>query len=333
MAEVNCSACQEIRETSPEFIVNGLTDDICTSLQNDTGLNPADDHNDCEDLNNLNDCLVGNYATEVEAYDVCDWKEFMRNFIPNLWTTIKGVICSICGIWKAVHRLECLVDFLFQGAEFQFGENTQGKESKVVPGKGADFGIRNAGSQHTVDVTITYIAGGIARVSGSIRTFVESFKDVDGNTKSGNSVWDFEHPDMPKGGELLYEVRIKKSEYPQIKRFFNGNAFPTGGNDHFFQTFIIWFNEGKFAYGQHGWCDDDGTPSEEGYSQGHQVPEGWIYLQLRMLYIGSLDVYNVKDGEGNTKRGTDFTPAGFLGIRMNQAEVGCDDYGYTGYNR
>lgn len=105
MADMNCSACEDIRQTSPEFIVNGLTDDICTSIQNDTGLNPNDDHNDCTDLHNLNDCLVGNEATEVEAYDVCDWKTFMKQFIPNLWTVLKAMICAICGIWTNIHKI------------------------------------------------------------------------------------------------------------------------------------------------------------------------------------------------------------------------------------
>lgn len=110
MANLNCSACEDIRQTSPEFVVNGLTDDICTSLANDTGLNPGDDHNDCTDLHNLNDCLVGNMETEVDAYDVCDWKEFMKNFIPNLWSTLKAMICAICGLWTNLHDIASKVD-------------------------------------------------------------------------------------------------------------------------------------------------------------------------------------------------------------------------------
>lgn len=105
MAEINCAACEELRQTSPEFIVNGLTDEICSSLANDTGLSPSDDHNDCTDLHNLNDCLVGNEATEVDAYDVCDWKPFMKQFIPNLWTVLKAIICAICGIWTNIHKI------------------------------------------------------------------------------------------------------------------------------------------------------------------------------------------------------------------------------------
>lgn len=110
MAERKCSACDELRQTSPSLVVNGLTDSNCTSLANDTGLNPRNDHDDCEDLHNLNDCLVGNMETEVKAYDVCDWKKFMKRFIPNVWTTLKGIICAICGLWTHIHKVEDDID-------------------------------------------------------------------------------------------------------------------------------------------------------------------------------------------------------------------------------
>lgn len=107
--EVNCAACDDLRQTSPEFVVNGLTEDMCESLQNNTGLNPTLDlqnqHNDCEDLNDLNDCLIGNMEKEVSAYQICDWKTFMKNFIPNLWTMLKAMICSICGMWCWINHL------------------------------------------------------------------------------------------------------------------------------------------------------------------------------------------------------------------------------------
>lgn len=115
MAELNCSACEDLRQTSAEFIVNGLTDDMCTSLGNDTGLNPSDDHNDCTDLNNLNDCLVGNMATEIDAYDVCDWKTFMKKYIPNVWTVTHAIICAICGIWTNIHSLWEKVNCIYSG--------------------------------------------------------------------------------------------------------------------------------------------------------------------------------------------------------------------------
>ena len=107
MANVNCEACESIRQTDPSLIVNGIGDTECASLKNNTGLVPSSGHEDEEDLHNLNDCLVGNMATEVDAYDVCDWKTFMKKFIPNLWTTLKAIICAIGGLWT---KVDCNTD-------------------------------------------------------------------------------------------------------------------------------------------------------------------------------------------------------------------------------
>lgn len=106
MAVTNCSACADLRDTAPELIVNGLTDDMITSLENNTGLVTSDANDDCTDLNNMADCLVGNMASEVDAYAVCDWKDFAKTFIPNLWTNFKGIIASICGLWTHVESIE-----------------------------------------------------------------------------------------------------------------------------------------------------------------------------------------------------------------------------------
>ena len=101
MAKPDCNACEELRNHAPDFIQNGVTDTICTSLKNNTGLNPTATtvHDDCEDLDLANDCLVGRMDKEVDAYDVCDWKDFMHSFIPNLWNLLKSIICTICGLW------------------------------------------------------------------------------------------------------------------------------------------------------------------------------------------------------------------------------------------
>lgn len=116
MANLNCEACESIRQDDPNLIVNGFTDTECASLQNNTGLNPSSGNDDCEDLNNLNDCLVGNMETEVDAYDVCDWKTFMKKFIPNVWTVLKAMICAICGLWtqltSIINKVNCTYNAL-----------------------------------------------------------------------------------------------------------------------------------------------------------------------------------------------------------------------------
>ena len=116
MANINCSACEDLRQTSPEFVLHGLSDEMCASIQNGTGLNPSDDHTTCEDLNNINDCLINNMASEISAYESCDWKSFMRKFIPNLWVTLKALTCAVCKAACAFSGLAKLVDYLAAGS-------------------------------------------------------------------------------------------------------------------------------------------------------------------------------------------------------------------------
>lgn len=110
MADKNCSSCDDLRQSAPNLIVNGLTNTECTSLANNTGLSPSSGHNDCTDLNNLNDCLIGNLESEIDAYDVCDWKDFTKNHVNNAWTVFKAIICAVCGLWTNLASLRKKID-------------------------------------------------------------------------------------------------------------------------------------------------------------------------------------------------------------------------------
>lgn len=105
MANQNCASCDNLNTYSPNVVVNGIGAAECTSLKNDTGLRPASGHNDCTDLDHMNNCFIGNMEDEIENHDVCDWREFMKMFSANVWTVFKGVICAICGIWTNIHNL------------------------------------------------------------------------------------------------------------------------------------------------------------------------------------------------------------------------------------
>lgn len=333
MANISCDACEELRQVDPNLIVNGFGNDECTSLQNDTGLVASSGNNDCEDLNNLNDCLVGNMENEVDAYDVCDWKTFMKRFIPNVWTVLKGIICAICGIWTNIHnlwnlanRVDCIVDYLMNGAAFTFGEMSTDTTSYIVAGKGVSFA--NVGSTGTSsDVSVTYIAGGLARISGSLLLYTSDFTDrksvynydnsgvnpTKSSSRRGNALWD-SHDQNPTGGsQLLYELRIKKSEFPQIKRFFEGIGLNQDGGGY--HTLFTYVNEGSYANGQNGHCDhNNGDPANEDSDRGHLVPAGWMYIQCRVTWIENLNA------DGNGKQ---FTPAGLMGIRVNESAIDC----------
>lgn len=111
MANISCNSCESLRQAAPNFVINGLGSAECTSLKNNTGLDPSSGHKDCADLEDMNDCLVGNMEKEVDAHS-CDWKKFAKQFIGNLWTTLKGIICAICGLWTHVEGLEDKTDNL-----------------------------------------------------------------------------------------------------------------------------------------------------------------------------------------------------------------------------
>lgn len=106
MAESNCRACADIRTIDPSLIINGLGTNECTSLKNNTGIVASSGHNNETDLNNLNDCLIGNMVAELEKYDVCDWKSFEENLVPNLWTMNKALICAIAGMQAKINALQ-----------------------------------------------------------------------------------------------------------------------------------------------------------------------------------------------------------------------------------
>ena len=111
---IDCSSCSELQENAATFVQNGVTTKVCNSLKNDTGFNPSLTtlHTDCEDLDAANDCLIGMMDKEVESYDVCEWKEFVHKFIPNIYQLTKAEICAICGLWTNVHDLQDKTDAL-----------------------------------------------------------------------------------------------------------------------------------------------------------------------------------------------------------------------------
>lgn len=115
MSEISCSACTDLMEYAPIFAQNGVTTEVAASLKNNTGFNPALTvlHDNCSDLNDANDCLIGRLGDEIKAYDVCDWKKFMGKFVPNLYEMLKADIASGCGAWSKIERLCSSVDGIF----------------------------------------------------------------------------------------------------------------------------------------------------------------------------------------------------------------------------
>lgn len=316
-----CSACDDLRENAPDFVVNGLTTEAYTSLKNDTGLNPSSGHTDCRDLNDMNDCLISNMDKEVDSYQVCDWKSFIKNLIPNLWTMFKSIIGAICGLWTHIHKHECYLDALFSGVRFSMGEEPTDGGSYVVAGKGISFLIPHGSQTGIADAHLTYVAGGLVYGAASLQWFQEDFTDEascvnfdNGSTqrtsksRKGNSEW--ANTGSHGGGELLIEFRVNTKEYPQIKRFFNGFGQETGGGSY--QVRAMAFSAGQYAYGQHGGCNVDTGAGHTGCDDGHLVPNNYIYVQVRLTSLFEAVHNNIQ-----------LSPAWLMGIRLEQDEIKC----------
>ena len=333
MANISCSACEDLRQTDPNLIVNGIGDSECSSLANDTGLSPSAGHNDCTDLNNLNDCLIGNEEANVDAYEVCDWKKFMKQFIPNVWTTFKAIICAICGIWTNIHnlwtnvnKLQCILNYSTQGQSFHFGEYDASGSSHIVAGRGVSF-LNIGGGGFAVDILLDYVAGGMSYLSGTGLFYTSAFTDAQAcfnydnggvdpvlsASRRGNSVWDSDNSKPISGGELVYEIRLKLSEYPQIAAIYEGVGHETAGGGY--STRAIPFYAGQYAFGQHGACNyNTGVPTASGADQGHLVPDGWLYLQMRISYIDTMN------GEAT---GHQYTPYALVPMKINPNAISC----------
>lgn len=294
---INCNACDELKTSAPDFIQNEMTDRTCKSLENNTGLNPSNRNTNCDDMHDAVDCLVGRMAQDVEAYEVCDWKEYMKKFVNNLYNTLKAMVCWLCGLQKKVDKHDCQIDILANGASFHMSYGDE-----VVLGKGVEYTNPDGDNAFS----LTYIAGGLARGICQVAFHTEDWTD-DYGTHEGNPVWGTTG-DTITGNELIYEVRIDRSKYPQIKSLYSG--FGQESNAGGYHVRWTHYSGGEYAPGQHGGCDPKtGDPTSSGADRGHLVPEGWTYCQLRMSYIMEL----VKSG--NTTRVS--TPAYFFGMRMN----------------
>lgn len=175
MKEINCEVCEDLASYAIDLVSNGeVTEKVCTSLANDTGLNPDLTilHTDCEDLEDMNDCLIGRPEQDLEKYDNCEWRKFMKKFIANLHTFNKAVLCAICGIWTNIHNLwsglseangriddlEDRVDDLCQLLNQQINQNMD--VYGTLPGTGFDGAdARKGGEINTIDGSPALIIG------------------------------------------------------------------------------------------------------------------------------------------------------------------------------
>lgn len=286
----NCEACEEIRQKNPSLVVNGFTETECNYLKNDLGIDGKS--TDCDDLDLLNDCLIGSMEDEAEIADMCSWREFIQKLIPNLWTVFSAIICAICGLWTRIHaieedleeinsqvdRIDCIVGVIGsdQGNTFAIDQ------SNIRLGSGVSFRSDGAVPQFTGNAYCGYLTGAI----------------------HFNSSWTSQsNVNFGDGGKLVYEYRINKARH-KIRKLWATNLEHTNSGRGVHAHLRV-FNAGDRTYGNDGASDSTGSVV---------VPSGWIYAQVRMTSI---------EDWGNASNTGNITLAGVAPVLMDFDEIEC----------
>lgn len=114
-----CKACEDLQAYAPEFVIKGVTDQMCSNLEANQGLMNKGRKN-CTDIHNAIDCLVGGMAEKAQAYDPCKPNQPIEDLAKNVMHVMDMLACSDCGqweqieliweeiqkIWDAIHALE-----------------------------------------------------------------------------------------------------------------------------------------------------------------------------------------------------------------------------------
>lgn len=270
MANYNCDACNELRNDAPNLIVNGLTNTECASLKNNTGLNPSSGNDDCTDLDNMNDCLIGNLEAEVDAYDVCNWKDFTKKHIDNEWTVLKGIICATCGLWtniknlwNKINELACKVDYVLGGKSYSFGED--------------DFILGTGISKRTGDDAVPWsliVKGSTYRVHGSVRIDLTNSHWGSVGKATVNGI------NTDNGNWMISILKIKKSEYPELAHLYTCTGMTT---NNACAMIVVNAYDGDDP-------DNNKYAGQWGTSSGEQtVPAGYIYVRIALTNAVSWD--------------------------------------------
>ena len=316
MANINCNACEELRQLDPELVVKGWSNTECTSFKNDTGLKPSSGHNDCTDLEMMNDCLIGNLDADLEKYDVCDWKKFMHRMLSNLWTVLTAIKCALCGIWTNIHNLWTKINEILEELTRHWNKITEIlndlvqvwnnirtinstittlqcytnfllssrnmsaliDESNFVPGTAVSFDRQD----DKAILPSLVISGSTYTISGSIRVHLTNshWDDLgtnnNGGTVSGNKL-------NVRGGYTLCVVKIPKADFPWL----GGLASCVGSfvNSGISELFIQVRGEGDTYPGQ--WGDDSADVT---------VPAGQIHIRVALAGLTTWgNEYNASD--------------------------------------
>lgn len=281
-------------------MVNGIGTSECASLKNNTGLSPSSGNNDCTDLDNLNDCLIGNMESELDAYEVCEWKPFIRKFIPNIWTVLKGIICAICGLWSNIDRIWCWLNHMNTntgGVLHAYQDDDPTKPA--INGFRIANGVQARTGANAAPLNISVI-GSTARITGSLVcsgkmpssycgnsttnwTDFDSYGDEITNTAGNRSY----KGNAPAGGLFVYEYQINPCDYG-FKNIANCNLMQAEAGRFVFR--LSTYSKGQEYPYDYGW-DANGRGQVFNPSDDKK-----ILIQVRLVNV---DTWGIVKNTGN----------------------------------
>lgn len=325
----NCKSCENLRETAPNFVLNGITSIEDANLRMDYGLSKDDKRGDCTDLNDIADCLVNNLSAEIEGYDVCDWKDYTKRLVPNLYQTFKALISSVCGLWCWVHNMNQGFNKPIEAYEMKPDgtydldkpingfRKVRGVEVRADDTQSKMLTIRAYGSTARIYGTLRFSGNmpsdyattttrWIDFNSGKTVTNRAGRKSVDGNT--------------PNGNYLIYEYKIDKCAFG-FDRLLSAHLFSYNSGD---MTFKVTAYNGDGTHRDSNGVEQPGEvyPFDYGYDEngGGQVfaESGKLLIQVRLVNCRSW-------GTGrNDDEGTGYVyPSGITGVRQCPTSFEC----------
>lgn len=127
-----CKACNDIENYAPDFVIKGVTEQMCTNLEANQGLMNKGRKN-CTDLHNAIDCLVGGIAEKSQSYDPCKPNKMIEDLAKNTMHVMDVLACSDCGQWKQIESIWDEINKIWEAiAELQKGmESTNNDVQKM----------------------------------------------------------------------------------------------------------------------------------------------------------------------------------------------------------
>lgn len=205
MANEYCNDCIDLDENAPDFMLNGVTQAVCNSLRNNTGLNPdpTNTNDNCDELATVVNCKIGSFIDKYTKKGECDALQAVLELAHINEEIYYLMLCSMCGLWEGVEALRKILQQLrtinvwnnttniFQG-DFLSGKGIAGGNINVY-GQALGSYIKTNAS----DTTENSLMGGInvatlstmeSRIAEQHNTIVEMQEKINELEKSKEGV-------------------------------------------------------------------------------------------------------------------------------------------------